>query len=295
MKSPRFGYQRAKSLRHAFELLSANAGEAIAIAGGQSLLPGLNMRLSSPRLLVDIGELPELKGMHFGEHEVRLGALTRHVELLDCETLQQRLPLLPRAAIYVAHAAIRNRGTLGGSLAYADPAAELPACAVALDATIVVAGLEGEREIRAEDFFVGLMETALRPGELIVAVRFPVRAPVTRYAIGEFARRHGDFAVAGVAICAETAEERITAPRVVYFGCVDRAKLAVSVSTALTGLPLTQINMDNVIDAVEHDLDPDDIPGWRADTRLRLAREITRRAIADLQQANLFHASSHVF
>jgi aerobic carbon-monoxide dehydrogenase medium subunit len=291
MKSPRFGYQRAQSLRHAFELLGATAGEAIAIAGGQSLLPGLNMRLSSPRLLVDIGELPELKGMHFGEHEVRLGALTRHVELLNCEMLQERVPLLPRAAAHVAHAAIRNRGTLGGSLAYADPAAELPACAVALDATIVVAGLEGEREIKAEDFFVGLMETALQPGELIIAVRFPVRTPTTRYAIGEFARRHGDFAVAGIAICADTAEQRIAAPRVVYFGCVDRAKVAPSVSAAVTGLPLASTNLENIINAVEYDLDPDDIPGWRADTRLHLAKEITRRAIGDLLQPPSFHAS----
>jgi len=291
MKSPHFGYLRAQSLRHAFELLGANAGEAIAIAGGQSLLPGLNMRLSSPRLLVDIGELPELKGMHFGGHEVRLGALTRHVELLNCEMLRERVPLLPRAATHVAHAAIRNRGTLGGSLAYADPAAELPACAVALGATIIVAGLGGEREIKAEDFFVGLMETALQPGELIIAVRFPLRTPTTRYAFGEFARRHGDFAVAGVAICAETEEQRIIAPRVVYFGCVDRAKIAPSVSTAVTGLPLAPTNVENIVDAVEHDLDPDDIPGWRADTRLHLAKEITRRAIGDLLQAPSRHAS----
>jgi carbon-monoxide dehydrogenase medium subunit len=291
MKSPHFGYLRAQSLRHACQLLSAHEGEAIALAGGQSLLPGLNMRLSSPRLLVDIGELPELKGMHFGEREVRLGALTRHFELLNCAMLRELVPLLPRAATHVAHAAIRNRGTLGGSLAYADPAAELPACAVALDATIIVAGLEGEREIKAEDFFVGLMETALQPGELIIAVRFPVCTPTTRYAFGEFARRHGDFAVAGVAICAETEERRIVAPRVVYFGCVDRAKVAPSVSSAVTGLSLAPTDVENIVDAVEQDLDPDDIPGWRADTRLRLAKEITRRAIGDLRQALTLHAS----
>ena len=291
MKSPHFGYQRAQSLRHACQLLSAHQGEAVVLAGGQSLLPGLNMRLSSPRLLIDIGELPELKGMHFGNHEVRLGALTRHVELLNCAMLRERVPLLPRAATYVAHAAIRNRGTLGGSLAYADPAAELPACTVALDATIIVAGLEGEREIKAEDFFVGLMETALQPDELIIAVRFPVRTPATRYAIGEFARRRGDFAVAGIAICAETAQQRITAPRVVYFGCVDRAKIAPAVSAAVAGLTLAPTNVENIINAVEHDLDPDDIPGWRADTRLRLAKEITRRAIGDLIQAPSLQAS----
>ena len=128
---------------------------------------------------------------------------------------------LPQAVSHVAHAAIRNRGTLGGSLAYADPAAELPACAVALDATIVVAGSAGEREIKAADFFTGLMETALRPGELIIAVRFPVPAPQTRFAFGEFSRRRGDFAVAGIAVSALIERDR------------DRRTRASSISAAL--------------------------------------------------------------
>src|ERR1700722_7925959 len=283
MKSPHFGYLRAQSLRHACQLLSAHEGEAIALAGGQSLLPGLNMRLSSPRLLVDIGELPELKGMHFGEREVRLGALTRHFELLNCAMLRELVPLLPRAATHVAHAAIRNRGTLGGSLAYADPAAELPACAVVLDATIAVVGSAGEREIKAADFFTGLMETALRPGELIIAVRFPVPAPNTRFAFGEFSRRRGDFAVAGIAASALIGRGCIDEARVVYFGCVERAKLAAQVSAALRGLPLPTADIEEVLRAVEHDLDPDDMPGWRASTQLELAKVITRRALGELQ------------
>ena len=125
--------------------------------------------------------------------------MTRHVQILESDHLRRHLPLLPRAVSHVAHAAIRNRGTLGGSLAYADPAAELPACAVALDATIVVAGNDGDREIKAGDFFTGLMQTALEAGELIVAVRFPVPGGDIRSAFAEFARRHGEFAVAGIA------------------------------------------------------------------------------------------------
>ena len=200
MKSPNFGYLRARSLRHACDVLGEYDGEAVAIAGGQSLLAGLNMRLSSPRLLVDIGDLPELSGFKFGANEIVLGALTRHVEVLESVPLRQQLPLLPQAVSHVAHAAIRNRGTLGRQPRLCRPAAELPACAVVLDATIVVAGKDGEREIKADDFFTGLMETALRPGELIVAVRFPVPAPNTRFAFGEFSRRQGDFAVAGIAV-----------------------------------------------------------------------------------------------
>ena len=291
MKSPNFGYLRARSLHDACEVLGEHDGEAVAIAGGQSLLAGLNMRLSSPRLLVDIGDLPELAVCHFGAAEIRLGALTRHVEVLESEPLRRLLPLLPRAVSHVAHAAIRNRGTLGGSLAYADPAAELPACAVALDATIVVAGTAGEREIKAADFFTGLMETALRTGELIVAVRFPVPAPQTRFAFGEFSRRRGDFAVAGIAASALIERGQIEQARVVYFGCVKRAKVAEQVSASLRGLPLPVADAEGVLRAVERDLDPDDMPGWRAGTQLELAKAITRRALGELEQASLSHVT----
>jgi carbon-monoxide dehydrogenase medium subunit len=291
MKSPNFGYLRAHSLRHACDVLGEYDGEAVAIAGGQSLLAGLNMRLSSPRLLVDIGNLPELSGFHFGADEIVLGALTRHVEVLESVPLRQQLPLLPQAVSHVAHAAIRNRGTLGGSLAYADPAAELPACAVVLDATIAVAGSAGEREIKAADFFTGLMETALRPGELIIAVRFPVPAPNTRFAFGEFSRRRGDFAVAGIAASALIGRGCIDEARIVYFGCVEHAKIAAQVSAALRGLPLPTADIEEVLRAVEHDLDPDDMPGWRASTQLELAKVITRRALGELQQTSLPHAA----
>lgn len=284
MKAPNFRYLRPLSLQHAYEVLSQHPGDAVPVAGGQSLLAGLNMRVSSPQVLVDIGDLPELSVSSYGEREIRLGALTRHVEVLNSPVLRERIPLLPRAVAHVAHAAIRNRGTLGGSLAYADPAAELPACAVALDATIVIGGLAGEREVKAADFFTGLMETALRPGELILAVRFPVPPSRTRFAFGEFTRRHGDFAVAGLAATAVMEGDRVEAARVVYFGCVDRAKLAERVSAALSGLQFPIANGDAVLDAVKRDLEPDDTPGWRADTKLKLAQVLTRRALNDLAE-----------
>lgn len=282
MKAPGFRYLRPRSLQHALEVLRHHDGAAIPIAGGQSLVAGLNMRLSAPDLLVDIGELPELSESSFGADEMRLGALTRHADILSSATLRERIPLLPEAVSHVAHPAIRHRGTLGGSLAYADPAAELPACAVALDATIVIAGQSGEREVKADAFFTGLMETALQPGELILAVRFPVPSPQARFAFGEFARRSGDFAVAGLAAVAELAEERIETARFVYFGCIDRAKVAANVSAALSGVDLPLQDPAALRAALADDLSPDDTPGWRADTKRRLAEVLTLRALDDL-------------
>src|SRR5215207_3758051 len=159
MKARNFRYIRPTSLAHACQVLVDAGGEAVAVAGGQSLLAGLNMRLSAPKLLVDIADLNELRGESHANGAVRLGALTRHGELLSSNLVRKHLPLLIKAAPHIGHVAIRNRGTLGGSLAYADPAAELPACAVALDAMLVLASATGERRVKAEDFFKGLFET----------------------------------------------------------------------------------------------------------------------------------------
>src|SRR5262252_6154855 len=189
MKARNFRYIRPSSLDQACRILAEGGGDAVPVAGGQSLLAGLNMRLSAPKLLVDIGDLKELTGQSYEGGAVRLGALTRHAELLGSQVIQKHAPLLVRAAAHIGHVAIRNRGTLGGSLAYADPAAELPACAVALGATLLVGCLAGEREVRAEDFFTGLFETALRPGELIVAAKFPTTRPGDATVFAELARR----------------------------------------------------------------------------------------------------------
>jgi aerobic carbon-monoxide dehydrogenase medium subunit len=282
VKAPNFGYLRPRSLAEAYDVLAEYAGEAVALAGGQSLLAALNLRLSSPQVLVDIGDLQELKVATLEPGEIWLGALTRHAELLRADHVSRQLPLLPRAAALIGHPAIRNRGTLGGSLAFADPAAELPACAIALDAVIVVGRREGQREVRAQDFFTGLMETALRPGELILGVRFEPPGEDMRFAIAEFARRQGDFAVAGIALAARVEGGRIAAARVVYFGCVDKAQLAKRVSAALTDFALASSDIGHVIEAVDADLAPDDTPGWRADTKRKLAQVLTRRALEQL-------------
>ena len=194
MKAPSFAYAKPKSLAEAFTLLERPGTQVL--AGGQSLIPALNMRLSSPELLVDIGGLGELSGISFNSGILRVGALTTHAQLGNSAEVHKRVPLLAQAVPHIAHAAIRNRGTLGGSLALADPAAEYPACAVALDAVFIILSSQGERRTKASQFFKGLFETDLRPGELLAAAEFPAGG---RSAFLELTRRQGDYAIIGLA------------------------------------------------------------------------------------------------
>ena len=197
MKASAFAYAKPASLEEAWALLQ-NANAKI-LAGGQSLIPSLNMRLSSPELLVDITGLPGLSGISLQGNSIRIGALTTHAQIEKSAVIKEHLPLLAQAVPHIAHAAIRNRGTLGGCLALADPAAEYPACAVALGATLIVGGKNGERKVKAEHFFKGLFETDLRPGEILVAAEFPVTKSSDRTFFLELARRLGDYAIIGLA------------------------------------------------------------------------------------------------
>lgn len=199
MKAPSFAYAKARSLEEALDLLERHGDAARVLAGGQSLIPSLNLRLSAPGLLVDIGGLDALRGITLEQGVVRIGALTTHAEIGRSAEIAKHVPLLAQAVPHVAHPAIRNRGTLGGSLALADPAAEYPAVALATDATLVVAGRGGERLVAAADFFRGLYETALAPGELVVGAEFPACKKDERFLFQEIARRHGDYAIVGLA------------------------------------------------------------------------------------------------
>src|SRR5690242_227250 len=220
MKAPRFAYARPASVAEALAVLDKHKDEARVLAGGQSLVPMLNFRLAAPRVLVDINRIASLSGIKVAKSHVRIGALTRHAELERSADIAKHLPLIASAMPHVAHPAIRNRGTFGGSCALADPAAELPACALALGATFVVAGKRGERRIASEDFFKGLYATALKPGELLVAAEFPLPKPGYASAFGELARRHGDYAMVGIA-----AHGKGSDVRVVFFGVGDRPQL----------------------------------------------------------------------
>src|SRR5712672_4341623 len=219
MKAPRFAYARPASVAEALALLAEHKGDARVLAGGQSLVPMMNFRVAAPKVLVDINRIAALSGIKVTKNHVRIAALVRQVELERSADIAQHLPLVASAMPHIAHPAIRNRGTFGGSCALADPAAELPACALALGATFIAAGRRGERRIAAGDFFKGLYATALKAGELIVAAEFPLPKPGYASAFGELARRHGDYAMVGIA--AHGSKQGV---RVAFFGVGDRPK-----------------------------------------------------------------------
>jgi len=197
MKAPSFAYAKPASLAEALDLLGRPGAQVL--AGGQSLIPSLNMRLSSPALLVDITGLPGLSDIRVSDGRVKMGALVTHAAIGKSPDITKHVPLLAQAVPHIAHAAIRNRGTIGGSLALADPAAEYPACAVALEAVLIVKNKTSERRVKAEQFFKGLFETDLKPGEILTAVEFPAAAGPDRSVFLELTRRQGDYAIIGLA------------------------------------------------------------------------------------------------
>lgn len=280
MKAPRFSYIRAASLEEALDLLAEFGDEASVLAGGQSLMPTLNMRLSSPKLLIDINRIDDLKGISRDGDEVRIGALSRHVEVLESPVVAEHLPLIVQALPFVAHVAVRNRGTFGGSIALADPAAELPACALALNATFVLESKAGgRRSVAASDYFKGLFETERRDEELLIEARIPVKAEGEVSVFAELARRHGDFALAGVAMHGKVAGGVINGLRPVYFGSEDRPVLGAATAAAVEGKGATEDTFEAVNAALAEDLDP--MSNFHADaaTRLQLARVLTKRAL----------------
>jgi carbon-monoxide dehydrogenase medium subunit len=196
LKAPSFAYAKPRTLAEALELLAQHGEGAKLLAGGQSLIPTLNMRLSSPELLVDITGLAELKHIRKAGNSLAIGALVTHAQIGASPEVAKHVPLLAQAVPHIAHAAIRNRGTLGGSLALADPAAEYPAVAVALQAVLTIASSRGERKVKADDFFKGLFETDLQPGEILTGAAFPTGG---KSAFLELTRRHGDYAIIGLA------------------------------------------------------------------------------------------------
>src|SRR4051794_5058220 len=281
MKAAAFAYARATSVSNALELLAAHGDRAKVLSGGQSLMPAMNLRLISPELIVDIGELTELRGIAVTGNFLRMGALTRHVELARSPEIAAHAPLLAEAIAHVAHPAIRNRGTLGGSLAHADPASELPACMLALNATIVVRGQTGERKIAAQEFFTGIYETALSPEELLVALELPAKPKNSAHFFDEFARRHGDYAILGLAAQAIVERDALADLRLAFFAVGDRPVFAKAASK-LVGLALTPAVVADACGALSEELDPADDQQASASMRRHLAKVLLVRCVAAL-------------
>ena len=281
MKASAFSYARATSVLNALELLAAHGDRAKVLSGGQSLMPAMNLRLIAPELLIDIGELTELRGIAVSGEVLRIGALTRHVELQRSLEVAAHAPLLTEAIVHVAHPAIRNRGTVGGSLAHADPASELPACMVALNATIVVRGPKGERRIAAVDFFKGIYETDLSAKELLVAVELPVAQKHSAHFFCEFARRHGDYALAGLAAQAVAEEGVFTDLRLAFFAVGDRPVLA-KAACGLVNVAITPATLAEASVALHEELDPQEDQQASPAMRRHLAKVLMMRCTATL-------------
>lgn len=282
MKPQAFDYQRATSLDEALELLAASAGEARPIAGGQSLVPVMNLRLARPAALVDIGRLEALRGIAVDEGLLRLGALTLHRELAASPLVAENAPLLARAAPHIGHEAIRNRGTLGGSIAHADPAAELPACLLALEGRVVAASRRGRRTIAAADFFLGPYTTALEPDELAVAVEIPVGTAARRCGFQELARRAGDFAMAGGAALARRDGAVLREVRLVLFGVGGRPVLARSAAAAVEGRAITPEVVGAAQRALAADVEPQPDLHSSAAMKAHLVRVVVARLLEEL-------------
>lgn len=281
MKASAFAYARATSITNALELLAVHGERARVLSGGQSLIPAMNLRLVSPEVVVDIGGIAELRGIAVKDETLVIGALTRHADLLKSSDIVKWAPLLAAAVAHIAHPAIRNRGTIGGSLAQADPASELPACMLALGATIVVRGPGGERRIAADEFFTGIYETQLAPQDLLVAVELPVARKGSAHFFQEFAQRHGDYAIVGLAAQAVLHGDGFADLRLGYFAVGNKPVLA-SVAGKLVGVTITPALLAEASGALSHELDPHQDQQATPAMRRHLAKVLLARCVVSL-------------
>lgn len=282
MKPAPFEYQAPASLEAALEVLARHGGEAKVLAGGQSLIPVMNFRLAQPSLLVDVNRLAELDFVRRGEDgTLRIGALVRQRRLERDPLVAEAAPLLREAVPFIAHPQIRNRGTFGGSLAHADPSAELPAVAVALQARLRLRKTGGERWVEAGDFFGGLFTTALEPDELLVEAAIPPLAPRTGWAFLEVARRHGDYAQVGIAALVTLSEDgRCREARLVYLSVGDAPVVAREAARLLAGEEISSQAIAAAAEKASRDeMAPSGDVHATAEFRRHLARVLTGRAL----------------
>jgi aerobic carbon-monoxide dehydrogenase medium subunit len=277
VKPAPFAYKRARTLEEAVALLGEHK-DARLLAGGQSLIATLNMRLSAPSLLIDINGISGLDGIALKAGSVEIGALARHVQAERSDVIAKHAPLIARAMPHIGHPAIRNRGTLGGSIAFADPAAELPACLLALDGEVDAVGPNGKRTIKAADFFKGLFETALGSQDVLTAIRVPAANKDTRTGFAELARRHGDYAIVGLAASARSGGKGLADVRLSFFGVG-----ATPVRAHKAEAALASGDVEAAVAAL--DLDPQDDVQATGAVKKHLAGVLLRRVAKQLLEA----------
>jgi CO/xanthine dehydrogenase FAD-binding subunit len=280
MKPAPFEYFAPETLAEALDLLRQRPGDARVLAGGQSLVPLLNFRVVKPAALVDINGLGQLAYIHQADGNIAIGAGTRQRQVLASDEVSELCPLLSEAAGYIGHPAIRNRGTVGGSIAHADPAAELPVVAAALDAEMVVSSSRGERSIKPDEFFVTFLTTGIEPDEILVEVRFPSLGPRTGWSFQEVSRRHGDFALVAVA-AAVTLDERdqFQSVRVALGGVGGTPVRARAVEQAITGAEPTEAALAEAAQLVKGEIEPATDIHASAEYRSHVAAVLVRRAL----------------
>ena len=278
MKPAPFAYAKARSVADAIELLASN--DARLLAGGQSLIATLNMRLSQPALLVDINGIAGLDRIALTNAHIEIGTLVRYAQAERSPEIARAAPLIALALPHIGHTAIRNRGTLGGSLAFADPAAELPACMIALGAEIEIVGPQGQRAVKADEFFKDLFETALTARDVLTAIRVPAASGATRVGFAEFARRHGDYAIVGLAACAQADGTRLNDLRLAYFGVG-----ATPVRARKAEAALADGDVEAGVSTLADDLDPPDDVQASGAVKTHLAGVLLRRVTRQLGRA----------
>jgi carbon-monoxide dehydrogenase medium subunit len=279
MKLPPFEYACPTTLNEAVALLASHQGEAKALAGGQSLMPMMAFRVAQPTLLVDLRKLSDLRGIKIGPDGVRLGALVRWRDILDDKRLDTAHPLLKAAISHVAHYQIRNRGTVGGSIAHNDPAAEMPGICQTCDAVISVMGKGGARAIKAVDFFQGALTTALEPDEIVTEIHLPVWPATRRYDFQEFARRRGDFAMSGVALFYDTDGGKAVNAHIGVIGVGDHARRLSQAEAALNGKAVDEALAVKVGEAASAEVEPQDDIHASAAYRRSLTGTLVERAL----------------
>jgi len=284
MKAPAFLYRRPPDLDEALALLADGAGGAQVLAGGQSLMPTLNMRLSKPDMLVDINRIDVLRGIADRGETIRIGALVRHAEVLESPLVARRLPLMAMVIPHVAHMAVRNRGTTCGSIALADPSAEMPAVAVALNADIMLRKRGATRTISARDFFQGLYQTDRGDDEMISEIVFPATTPDQIFGFAELSRRQGDFATVGVAIAARNGLGAIRDLNVVIFGSEATPLLSTHAAGISIEPGLRNDALTDIAHGITEEMDPISNHQGRSDTKRKQAAVLLRRTLHDMRE-----------
>ena len=282
MKPAPFAYVRAQTLDQVFDLLEQHGDDARILAGGQSLMATLNMRLSAPEVLIDINHIDVLSGIEVSDGKVRIGALARHNEVAASPVIAEHAPLIAKAIPHIAHQAIRNRGTFGGSIAFADPAAELPAVSRAIGADFVLQSRTGTRTVAANDYFLGMFETARDPEEILIAAEVPVIPATEKTAFTELTRRHGDYAIIGLGAQGGADGGTFSNMRLAFFGAGDRPILAQAANAVLEGKAYSDATVTATQEALEADLDPMADLNGPPEMKMHLARVITARVLAEL-------------